>query len=246
MLSRTSIPSRAGSFDLSPPKPILFSSKLLVLHPFLEQDGLLHVGGRLSKAPIPLQQKFRVILSSHDILSRLMFNYVQLHLSHCGPTLLFSHVGGGYHVTGARQLARTTCKQCVVCRKAAAKVQNQLMGQLPASRTTTSPPFTTTGIDYAGPFTLKRGHTRKPVLVKSYLAIFVCFATKAVHIEIVSDRTTEDFIAALKRFISRRGRPSAIHSDNGTNFVSARNDLQELYRFLSTTSTASSITRIPL
>ena len=93
----------------------------------------------------------------HSTPHFLQCNHVKL--SHCGPTLLSSHVGELYHVTGARQLARTICKGCVVCKKAAAKVQNQLMGQLPASRTTASPPFTTTGIDYAGPFTLKRGHT---------------------------------------------------------------------------------------
>ena len=98
-----------------------------------------------------------------------------------------------------------------------------------------------TGIDYAGPFTLKRGHTRKPVLVKAYIALFVCFSTKAVHIEIVSDLTTEAFLAALKRFVARRGLPLEIHSDNGTNFVGARNDLKELYRFLSTDTTSTAI-----
>ncbi len=84
------------------------------------------------------------------------------------------------------------------------------MGQLPAARVTPSPPFTITGIDYAGPFTLEIGHTRKPVLVKAYLALFVCLATKAVHLEIVSDLTTEAFLASLKRFISRRGLPTEI------------------------------------
>ena len=180
-------------------------------------------------------------MSSHDKLASLMFKYNHVHLSHCGPTLLLSHTGDNYHVLGARQLARITCKQCVVCRKAAAKVENQLMRQLPAARTTSSPPFTTTGINYAGPFTLKLGHTRKPVLVKAYMAIFVCFSTKAVHIEVVSDLTTEAFLETLKRFTSRRGLPRSIHTDNGTNFVGARNDLQELYKFLSSTDAQASI-----
>ena len=170
-----------------------------------------------------------------------MFNYNHVHLGHCGHTLLLSHAGDRLHVLGARRLARTICRQCVVRRKAAARAENQLMGQLPPSRTTPSAPFTMTGIDYASPFVMKRGNTRKPVLVKSYIAIFVCFATKAVHIEIVSDLTTEAFIAALKRFISRRGLPTSIHTDNGTNFVGAKNDLQELYRFLSSSTASSSI-----
>ena len=234
-------PAELAHLRSSPPKPILSHSKLLVLYPFLGQDGLLHVGGCLSKAPIPLSQKFPIIMSSHDKLTELMCNYNHVQLGHCGPTLLISHAGSKFHVVGARQLARSICKRCAVCRKAAAKVENQLMGQLPAARTTPSPPFTTTGIDYAGPFTLKLGHTRKPVLVKAYLAIFVCFCTRAVHIEVVSDLTTEAFLAALKRFISRRGLPRDIHTDNGSNFVGARNDLQDLYQFMTSTEAQRSI-----
>ena len=73
------------------------------------------------------------------------------------------------------------------------------------------------------------------------MAIFVCFCTKAVHIEVVSDLTTEAFLAALKRFVSRRGLPDSIHSDNGTNFVGAKNDLQELYKFLSSSDVQASV-----
>ena len=91
------------------------------------------------------------------------------------------------------------------------------------------------------PLTLKRGHTRKPVLVISYIALFVCFCTKAVHIELVSDLTAEAFLAALRRFVSRRGLAAEIYSDNGTNFVGARNDLAALYAFLSANTTSSAI-----
>ena len=96
------------------------------------------------------------------------------------------------------------------------------MGQLPAPRVTPDPPFTITGVDYAGPFTLMKGHTCKPVLIKSYISIFVCFSSKASHIGIISDRTTEAFLAGLKRFIARRGLPQEIHSDNGSNFLGAK------------------------
>ena len=75
------------------------------------------------------------------------------------------------------------------------------MGQLPPARITPSKIFEVTGVDYAGPFTIKKGHTRKPVLVKAYLTLFVCFATKAVHIEVVSDLMTEAFLATLKLFV---------------------------------------------
>ena len=64
--------------------------------------------------------------------------------------------------------------------------------------------FARVGVDYAGPLLIKCGSTRKPVLVKAYICVFVCFSVKAVHMELVSDLTTDSFIAALRRFIARR------------------------------------------
>ena len=72
-------------------------------------------------------------------------------------------------------------------KKVTASTQHQMMGQLPQQRVTASPPFHRTGMDFAGPFTLRKGDTRRPVLIKAYVCIFVCFATKAAHIELVSD-----------------------------------------------------------
>jgi hypothetical protein len=87
-------------------------------------------------------------------------------------------------------------------------------------------------IDYAGPVSLRLGPPRSKVITKGYIAIFVCFSTKAVHLEVVTNLTTQAFVAALRRFIVRRGRPSTIYSDNGTNFQGASNQLHELYQLL--------------
>ena len=116
-----------------------------------------------------------------------------------------------------------------------------MMEQLPAPQLLPNSAFSITGVDFAGPFIIKKGHTRKPVLIKSYICIFVCLSIKATHLEIVFDLTTEAFIAALKRFLSHRGLPKELYSDNGKNFVGASNDLKALYSFLSNPSTQSSI-----
>ena len=236
-----SFPAEVKLLSATPPQPLSNSNKLLCFNPFMGTDGLLHIGGRLSKAPMPDHQRHPVIISSHDIFTSLLFKFYHVVLSHCGPTLLLAHAGENYHVVGARQLARKICKQYVPCRKVAAKAQSQLMGQLPAARVTPDHVFATTGVDYAGPFLLKRVYTRKPQIVKAYLAVFVCFATKAVHLEVVSDMTTEAFLATLRRFVSRRGCPHGIHSDNGSNFVGAKNDLQELTRLLMSASTSAAV-----
>ena len=88
--------------------------------------------------------------------------------------------------------------------------------------------FEKVGVDYAGPFQIKYGFTRKPTIVKAYVCVFVSLSVKAVHLELVTDLTTEAFIAALRRFIARRGHPSLIWSDHGTNFVGANRELKEL------------------
>ncbi|XP_064215657.1 uncharacterized protein LOC135267304 [Tribolium castaneum] len=115
------------------------------------------------------------------------------------------------------------------------------MGELPSCRVKQTFPFYCKGIDYAGPFHLKDRTTRNPKIVKAYVCLFVCMAVKAVHIEVVSDLTTEAFLACLKRFISRRGKPKDIFSDNGLNFVGAANELRELYVFLKSESTQNKI-----
>jgi hypothetical protein len=102
------------------------------------------------------------------------------------------------------------------------------MGNLPNHRVQPARPFATTGVDYAGPFYVREIRGRGKKLSKAYIALFICFVTKAIHIELVMDLTTQEFLGALRRFISRRGHPHNLYSDNGTNFVGANNELNEL------------------
>ena len=91
-----------------------------------------------------------------------------------------------------------------------------------------NPLFQVTGIDFAGPFLMKKGHTRKPLIV--YVCLFACL--QKLPTLRVSKLTSEAFLACLKLFVVRRGLPSVIHSDNDSNFKGAKNDLYELFRFL--------------
>lgn len=102
------------------------------------------------------------------------------------------------------------------------------MGNLPPARVTVSRPFWRTGIDYAGPILIRASRSREQRCSKGYIASFVCLATKAVHLEVVLDSTTEIFLAALKRFVARRGLCAEIHSDCGTAFVGADRELRSL------------------
>lgn len=115
------------------------------------------------------------------------------------------------------------------------------MGQLPPERLEPRAVFANVGIDFAGPITVKRGNPRKPVLTKAFVCVFVCLVTKAVHLEAVTDLTTSAFMAALKRFAARRGVPSDIYSDNGSNFQGGAAELREIYQLLDEPATKRSL-----
>ncbi|KAJ3666390.1 hypothetical protein Zmor_001833 [Zophobas morio] len=106
------------------------------------------------------------------------------------------------------------------------------MGDLPTQRLEPLRPFLRSGIDYTGPVLIKTGPKRSTRTSKAYIALFICFTTKAIHIELVSDLSSEAFLAALNRFISRRGNVLDLFSDNGTNFIGANRYLKELGQFL--------------
>lgn len=104
------------------------------------------------------------------------------------------------------------------------------MGDLPAARSTRSRPFLHSGLDYAGPFQVRTSKGRGQKSHKAYLALFVCLSTRAIHLELVSDYTSETFLAAFRRFVSRRGLPSDLYSDNGTTFVGGDKELRNAFR----------------
>ncbi|XP_055632604.1 uncharacterized protein LOC129773080 [Toxorhynchites rutilus septentrionalis] len=159
--------------------------------------------------------------------------HYHLKLIHGGGRHTLSVIRERYWPINGRRLIRSVIRNCFRCARASPVPANQQIGQLPVSRTTPSRPFTVTGVDYAGPVYLKPVH-RKAAATKAYICIFICFSTKAVHIELASDLSTQAFLAVLRRFIARRGRPRELFSDNGKNFVGAHNELMELYIMLTT------------
>lgn len=95
------------------------------------------------------------------------------------------------------------------------------MGSLPIERTSIARPFTSVGLDFCGPFDNKCVRHRSTIHFSSYLCVFVFMVTRAVHLELTSDLTTERFLDAFKRFMGRHGIPGVVFSDNAKTFVSA-------------------------
>ena len=113
------------------------------------------------------------------------------------------------------------------CFRFQAKAATQVMAALPSARVTPTRAFKVSAVDYAGPYYLKNIKGRSTALFKGYIVIFICLATRAIHADLAPDMRTETFLNVLKRFISRRGCPSDMHSDNGTNFEGASNTLKD-------------------
>ena len=208
------------------------SSPLFVLHPFMDCSGLVRVGGRVQNARISYDTKHPVILHGRHPITKLIISSEHVRLLHAGPTLVMASLCRRYHIIGCRNAVRSITRKCITCRKTTVKPQTQLLGQLPPERITPSSVFENVGVDYAGSFHIKYGSVRKLTIVKAYVCVFVCLSVKAVHLESVTDLTTDAFITAFRRFIARRGKPSLIWSDHGTNFVGTARELKELLEFL--------------
>ncbi|XP_062704645.1 uncharacterized protein LOC134286948 [Aedes albopictus] len=202
------------------------NSKLKSLAPILE-DGILKVGGRLRNAPVTETRKHPMILSTSHPFTKMVVTHYHQKLLHAGPQLLIAHLREQFWPLRVRNLARKVVQDCIRCYRCKPTVQEQLMGDLPSERVTPTYPFLKTGVDLCGPL-FYRHHGRKSPPVKCYVAIFVCLVTKAVHIELVADLTTDAFISALKRFIARRSKPAVIECDNAKNFQGASRALAEL------------------
>lgn len=118
---------------------------------------------------------------------------------------------------------RRVLSKCFECQKRRVKPAEQFMAELPKDRVTPSePPFTYVGIDCFGPLEVKQGRAH----VKRYGCLFTCLTVRAVHIEIIHSMSADSMINALRRFISMRGCPKEIRSDNGTNFTKADKELR--------------------
>ncbi|XP_024867313.1 uncharacterized protein LOC112451723, partial [Temnothorax curvispinosus] len=206
------------------------SNSLNRLTPFIDRDGLLRVGGRLHFAQINMEAKHPLILPRRSPLTTLVIEDTHRRSLHGGTQVTLSLLRENFWIIGGRAPIRShilRCGRCVRYRGIRAK---QMMGQLPSVRVNPARPFSHSGLDYAGPVTLKTWRGQAAKSYKGYLAIFVCLATSAVHIEVVTDYTTEAFIAAYKRFNGRRGICSILWSDCGTNFMGANAELKRLFQ----------------
>lgn len=199
------------------------TSHLYKLNPILDGD-LIRVGGRLSRAAMPVEAKHPVILAKDQHVSTLILRHVHQETGHGGRNHMLSHLRQKYWIPGACSAIRKVLTKCFICRRLSASPAYQKMADLPHNRITPDePPFSRVGLDCFGPFEVKRGRA----VVKRYGLIFTCLAMQAIHLEVLSSLDTDSFINGFRRFVARRGQVLEIRSDNGTNFVGAERELRK-------------------
>ena len=204
------------------------SYKLLPLNPVLN-EGLLRVGGRLKHSLLQYDEKHPLILPSEGHFAELVIRDCHAKVLHGGAQLTLNTLRQNYWILKGRQKVKSVIQKCTVCIRYRASQQYQLMGNLPADRVRPGRPFSQSGVEYAGPYLIRASHGRGRIAFKGYICIFVCLSTKAVHLEAVSSYDTQAFIAAFRRFCSRRGHCQLLRSDQGTNFVGADKELRSMY-----------------
>ncbi|KAL0164586.1 hypothetical protein M9458_040339, partial [Cirrhinus mrigala] len=199
------------------------NSSIFKLDPYLQED-VLRVGGRLNRSAMPEEAKHPAILHKQHRIAHLILHHIHQECGHGGRNHVLAILRQQYWIPRANAAARKVISECNLCRKLHAKAGEQKMADLPQDRLLPDkPPFTNTGVDYFGPFEVRRGRAK----VKRYGVLFTCLTVRAVHIEVAHSLDTDSCINAIRRFQARRGQVSIIRSDNGTNFVGTERELRE-------------------
>ena len=197
------------------------------MSPFLDDNGLIRVGGRLERAQVPYEEKHPILLPGRHYISLLLARHFHEKVFHQGRQFTEGSIrAAGYWITGCRRLVSSLISQCMKCRKFRGNYCCQKMGDLPADRLEPGPPFSYVGVDAFGPWQVVSRRTRGGIAnSKRWGIICTCLVTIAVHVEVVDSMSSSAFINALRRFIAIRGKVNIFRSDRGTNFVGAMDDL---------------------
>lgn len=196
-------------------------NKLFHLDIFRDTDGLIKVGGRLSA--IKDSFKHPIVMPKDHHVTKLIIAHCHDKVKHQGKCFTINEIrSSGYWIPGMSRTVASFVRQCIICRRLRKAPEGQRMSDLPAERLEPSSPFTYCGMDCFGPFVTTEGRKQH----KRYGLLFTCFCSRAIHIELLEDLSTDTFINALRCFIAIRGSIRQIQCDQGTNFVGAKNEFK--------------------
>ena len=197
------------------------------LHLFLDADGFLRCGGRIHNAQLAESAKFPYLLPPNHPFTALIVYEIHRRQLHSGVNVVVTMLRQTFWITSIRQYVRKLLRRCVTCRK----VQGTAFrapdpAPLPKLRVQEAIPFSVTGVDFTGPLYVRSENGT----TKSYICLFTCAVTRAVHLEVVSDLSEQSFLQAFRRFSSRRSLPHHMISDNASTFLASSETLNDLFQ----------------
>ena len=200
------------------------NSSLYKLDCFVDEFGLLRVGGRLRFAQFYTEQKHPILLPKAAHVSTLIIRHSHQAVKHQGRGMTMNEVRSrGFWIVSLNSQVKKLIHTCVTCRFLRGSTQTQKMADLPPDRLECIPPFTYCGVDLFGPFLIREKRSD----VKRYGVIFTCLVSRGVHIEMAYSLSTDAFIQTLRKFLAIRGPIRLLRCDNGTNFVGANKELSK-------------------
>ena len=199
--------------------PVRNSSPLRNMYPYIDNDGLIRVGGRLRESELKCKHPY--IISGDHVIAAAIVRDVH-GMAHIGVEWVMSKIRREFWLIKGRRLVKRLIRNCVICKRLFAKPNTELMADLPAAHVEAGQPaFNCCGIDAFGPFYVKYGRAE----IKRYGLVYTCMSTRAVHIEKLDTLETDSFLNSFRRFSCRRGQPNSIFSDQATTFISAEAQL---------------------
>ena len=209
---------------IKPGEKISKRSPLFRLDVYVDEQNIVRVGGRLTRSCLAYEVRHPAVLPKSSHVTQLVLRHFHERCHHQGKGITLNALRtSGFWIINVSSLVGRTIHQCVICRKVRSSTRVQKMADLPEDRCHEAPPFSYSAMDFFGPFYVKEG--RKTL--KRYGCIFTCLASRAVHIEVTHALSTDSFINALRRFMSIRGPVKMLRSDRGTNFIGAKNELED-------------------
>ena len=194
---------------------------------YLNDQDIICCKGRLGNAEISLFAAYPKLLPKNHAYTNLVVLHKHKMILHQGVKHTLTNIRQEYWIPCGRQLVKKLLNRCVICKKWCGKgFQVPEAAPLPEMRLKDGVPFHYTGTDFCGPLYVRR---EKNMSDKCYICIFTCAVTRAIHLEIVEDLTTQTFLLALRRFIACRGQPKLICSDNAKTYKLAVKTLEEMW-----------------
>ena len=193
---------------------------------YIDNEGLLRCKGRIEHANVSESARRPLLLLKNDRFTHLLIEKIHKETLHSGVSQTLSYVRHKYWIPHGRAVVRSVLRNCLLCRRLeGGPYKMPVMPPLPKTRVTEATPFSRTGLDYLGPLYIKTRDDSKKV----WICLFTSLVTRAIHLELLQDMSTEEFLLGFRRFTAQRGCPTEIISDNALQFKTASKALDLIW-----------------